>query len=184
MASRLSQLATLLAARLADSTVTWSTGQLALRENLGTRRVALVPTKAQHTHRHPVGGKIVGGSPQTRQPAFLTRTLNVDFYIWDGTPSTGLTADRYEATEELLHDLLAAMRLELRADVRFLGEDWKTQDLSGAGYDVNAELCILHTSIDIPVVWESRALTSLETQRFTAIHVAEDGDEEQQYPEP
>lgn len=182
MASRLAQLATALASKLADSTVSWSTGQLALRENVGTRRIALVPLKATHTHRHPVGGKIVGGTPQTRQPAFLTRTLAVDFYVWDGTPASGLQAARYEATEELLHNLLAAMRLELRADVRFLGEDWKTQEMPSAGYDLNAELCILHTTIDIPVIWESRALTVLDTQSFTADHIKEDGTHEQQYP--
>ena len=183
MASRLAQLVTLIAANLADATVTWTTGALALKENLGTRRIALVPLSAQHTSRHPIGGKIVGGTPNTRQPAFITRTLLVDFYVWDGTPASGLTADRYEATEELLHDLLVALRLTLHADVRFLGENWRTQALTDAAFDVNAELCILHTSIDIPVVWESKPLTTLDGQSFTAIHVAEDGSEEQQYPE-
>lgn len=162
MASRLHQIQSALAATLADATVTWSVGQLALRENTATRRIAIVPVSADHTYTHGVGGKTVTvGAVTTRQPAFLTRKLVCDVYIWDGTPASNLTADRYEATEALVHDFLRVTRTEAMGSVHYHGEKWRQQTEDGAGYAVNAELCIVRVSFDVPVVFESKTLTAI-----------------------
>jgi hypothetical protein len=170
MASRFSQIVDAVSTQLADATVTFSKGKLALAENASTRRVCFVPLKADHAYRHDVGGKqhTVGTTP-TRSPSFLTRALLCDVYIWDGTPATELTLDRYEATETLLHAVLRAMRIQFVGCVKFLGETWTTQ-ADASGYAVNAELCVLRVSIDIPVTVEDRALTTLDDYAVTMKH--------------
>jgi hypothetical protein len=171
MASRLHQIATLLEAQLGDATVKWSVGQLASVENTALRRIALIPVSADHTYTHGVGGQIVvgGGTPpvSTRQPAFLTRKIQCDVHIWDGTPPSGLTADRYDATEALLHDFLRVTREEAIGSVHYHGEKWRTQTVEGAGYAGAAELCILRVSFDVPVIFEAKTLTTIDHTGIT-----------------
>jgi hypothetical protein len=74
MASRFSQLVDAVSTQLADATVTFTKGKLALNENQGCRRVAFVPLKADHVHTHDVGGRLVTATaPDQRSVAFLTR---------------------------------------------------------------------------------------------------------------
>lgn len=174
MASRFSQLVDAVQAQLADATVTFSKGRLALNENAATRRVAWVPIKVDHTYAHDVGGKIVGGAPQKRSPAFLTRAITCDVYIWDGTIASELTLDRYEATETLLHAVLRAIRAQFLGCVKWGGETWTTQS-EGAGYAVNAELCVLRVTIDVPVTTEDLDLTVVAHHSGTMKHVTPGG---------
>jgi hypothetical protein len=61
------------------------------------------------------------------------------------------------------------MRTEFYGCMKFLGETWTTQ-ADAAGYAVNAELCVLRVSIEVPVTWEDRDLTTIDDYSVTMKH--------------
>lgn len=172
MAARFSQLVSAIETRLADPTVSFGIGRLALKENAAVRRVVFVPDTVQHGYGHDVGGKVRGGY---REPAILTRVIGCEVHIWDGSQES--FADRFEATEELLHDLIVAIRTETMGRVRFNGEQWTTQTSNGADYAVNAEKVVLALTLEVPVLSESKALTTVSDEGTTTVFEGASGNE-------
>lgn len=172
MAARFSQLVSAIETRLADSTVSFGIGRLALKENAAVRRVVFVPDTVQHSYGHDVGGQVRGGY---REPAVLTRVVGCEVHIWDGSEDS--FADRFEATEELLHDIIVSIRTECMGRVRFNGEQWTTQTSGGADYAVNAEKVVLAITLEVPVIWESKGLTTITDEGVSVIYQGASGNE-------
>ena len=149
-------------------------GLKSLYEYEQPRRVTVVQPEATNEHTHGVGGQV---NPTTgnREPAVLTRAVHFDWHIWDATREG--EDDRVEDTEQLLHDLIVAIRTECMGRVRFLGDSWLTQTDAGADFAVAGQYALLRTTIEIPVVRESRALTAVATEGTTITHEGPGGDE-------
>lgn len=181
MASSFAQIVSAVETALGDATVSFGQGRKAVKEYAELRRCVWVPVSADlTTHRHDVGGKL---HPTTgnRETAVLTRTLSCEVHVWDGT--TEDEATRIENTEDLLHALYVVLRDNFMGSVRFGDETWTTQANDVADYALAGEKAVFRVEFDIPVIRESKAITTITGEDMTVIYEGASGDE-QQYPTP
>ena len=162
MASRFSDIVDAVETRLDDATVLFCKGRKSLHELEQPRRIVAIPVSADlSSHKHPVGGT-VNATTGNREPAILTRSLLVEWHVWDATDEA--EDDRIEDTEQLLHELYVAIRVECMGHVSFQSEQWVTQTEGMADFAVAGEHVVASTIIEIPVVRESRALTTITAE--------------------
>jgi len=181
MASRISQIVSEVETALGDATVDFAYGRKAIKEYVGTRRCVWVPVSADlTTHRHDVGGRIHPTSGN-REVAVLTRTLRCEVHVWDATSE--VEEARIDATEILLHQLYAVIRDYFMGAVLFGDETWTTQTTEGADYAVAGEKAVFIVQFDIPVIRETKPITTITDEKMTVIYEGASGDE-QQYPTP
>lgn len=175
MASRFATIVAAVETALGDATVLVTTGRKSLHQHEQARRIIAIPVSADlNSHKHPVGGTI-NPSTGNREPAILTRSLTVEWHVWDATDED--EASRIEATEQLLHDLYVAIRAETMGCVAFQSEHWVTQTDANADYAVAGEYAVATTVIDIPVIRESKSLTTAAHEGTTVTYEGPAGDE-------
>jgi hypothetical protein len=162
MTSSLKEVVDEVEAQLDDATVSFARGRKALKEYAELRRCVWVPVGGPlDTHTHQVGGRVHPTSGN-REEAVLTRRLTCEVHVWDGTSEVEET--RLDASETLMHQLLAVIRDRFMGSVRFGAEEWRTQTDEGADYAVAGEKVVFTCSFDIPVIRESKALTVIAAQ--------------------
>jgi len=161
MASRFATIVDAVEATLDDATILFTKGRKSLHLHEDLRRIIAIPVTGDlTTYKHDIGGRI---NPDTgnRETSVLTRSLTVEWHIWDMTHDN--ETEQFEDTEQMLHDLIGAIYQNCMGTVEFQSESWVTQTDEAKDYAAAAEYVIATTRFDIPVVGlnQSKALTDL-----------------------
>lgn len=157
--------------------VTWSIGRLKAHEHHSAPHVAWVPVQGPTNPPLNRGGRIVedagpiqppdGNLKQTgvdtRQNSCASRQVSVVAIIWAN--DLGECADEVdpglEGTEELLHQVMAAVHRSNQGDVAFDREVWITQEEDAASWGIEGQAVQLFLRWSVPVIYEIRPLVTI-----------------------
>jgi len=138
--------------------ITFGFGRLDLAKHASPPRVVWVPTGAELMPAENRGGKAhtTAASEPQRKDQIGTRAVRVIAFCW----AAGATYDaQLQATEQLVHNVYAALRRSSRADLIVTGEQWMSQDESDAGWPVRGQIAAIDFQVRVPVFNEIIALT-------------------------
>lgn len=178
MASRLETLVRAVHAELVYPVpVTWSLGRIRAHEHHGTPHVAWVPVAGPTTPPQNRGGRTVEAQGpivppngdlkktgvDTKQNSCASRVVSVVAIIMgeDAQECAPEVDAGLEGTEELLHQVIAAVYRSNEGDVSFDREVWITQEEQAASWGIRGQAVQLFLSWSVPVIYEIKPLVRI-----------------------
>lgn len=125
---------------LNDPAVTVAIGRKELHRNDAPPRVVFVRKGGPITATQEIGRQDIGGQSTTQ---IHQRELSCDVYCWGSDE---------DETEQLLHNVVVAMRRAILGSYRLGNETWLSEEELRAGDVVLGECVVLEAIVHIPIV--------------------------------